>query len=282
MKKFNNLIFGRIVACLIPVALMQGCTEDQQLLFDSKTAVITGYLYAGKNLDSIRITQSNSYAGDGIFRTLDSLVVNISEGKDSYILDFIGNGYYQSKNVVVNSDLNYEISFLWNNAEVYAVTYIPKINPAQISDTLIYRQQISSTGGFNPGSFDQSEGLEISWDNNTGDYYFVQVENVEDSAEYIFSFLQELIEEGDTLRRPFIRSEPEIIDFYAINAFRDLQQFGRHRVVVYRLNPEYAAIYEQSGNSSISITAPPTNVENGLGIFTGISTDTLFFEVRKE
>ncbi|MEM7368673.1 MAG: hypothetical protein AAF587_08705 [Bacteroidota bacterium] len=77
-------------------------------------------------------------------------------------------------------------------------------------------------------------------------------------------------------------SEPEITNLHTIDTRRGLQQFGTHRVIVFRVNAEYAALYESSGTSPVSLSQPPPNVENGLGIFSGISGDTLFFEVIKQ
>lgn len=276
MKSFKlHLIFVVLIAFLL------SCVKESQAYLDSTSAVVSGYLYAGHRIDSILISESNSYSGDGVFRTIDDLEVLINDGGQDYRLDFIGNGYYQSKQIEVISDKEYSISFRWNGADIKASTHIPLANHAQISDSIIYREQITGNGGFGPGSFERPDPIEVSWDNTDGDYYFVLVENMEDSAEYIFTFLEELIEQGDSIRRPSFRSRPEIVDFYGIDSFNDIQQFGRYRVVVYRLNSEYAALYEQLGSSSISISSPPTNVDNGLGIFTGISTDTVYFEVKK-
>jgi hypothetical protein len=46
-------------------------------------------------------------------------------------------------------------------------------------------------------------------------------------------------------------------------------------VILYHLNPEYAALYKFSGNTSLDIKEPVTNFENAMGIFTGINVDTL-------
>jgi len=50
-----------------------------------------------------------------------------------------------------------------------------------------------------------------------------------------------------------------------------------HQIIVYRVNPEYAALYQNSGNSTLSLEEPPTNIENGNGIFTGAME---FLQVR--
>ena len=85
---------------------------------------------------------------------------------------------------------------------------------------------------------------------------------------------------GGQSRRSII-SEPQISSFYAIFPRREFSHYGTHQIIVYRVNPEYAALYERSGNSTLSLEEPPTNIENGLGIFTGASSDTLYLEVVK-
>ena len=109
---------------------------------------------------------------------------------------------------------------------------------------------------------------------------YVVIENIEDNPEFVNDLLAEFQANGNA-RRFFQITEPEISDFYAINALRDLTQFGTYRIIVYRVNPEYAALYETAGTSSISIASPPSNIENGLGIFTGVSSDTVYLEVIK-
>jgi len=54
---------------------------------------------------------------------------------------------------------------------------------------------------------------------------------------------------------------------------------ARDYVILYHLNPEYAALYKFSGNTSLDIKEPVTNIENAMGIFTGISADTLKIHV---
>jgi hypothetical protein len=39
-------------------------------------------------------------------------------------------------------------------------------------------------------------------------------------------------------------------------------------------------LYKFSGNTSLNISEPPTNIKNGFGIFTGINTDTLYVNVE--
>jgi len=62
---------------------------------------------------------------------------------------------------------------------------------------------------------------------------------------------------------------------------QSFQYFGSHNIVLYRVNAEYAALYQSSGTTSQNLSTPPTSITNGLGIFTGINADTLKFTVNK-
>ena len=43
----------------------------------------------------------------------------------------------------------------------------------------------------------------------------------------------------------------------------------------------YAQLYDDNGTSSLNLAKPPTNVVNGLGVFTGINADTLLIQVNE-
>ena len=77
-------------------------------------------------------------------------------------------------------------------------------------------------------------------------------------------------------------SRPFITDAYVIRVFLSVQQYGTHRVKLFRVNPEYADLYENREQDSRNLTEPLTNVENGLGIFTAFSYDAAYFEVVKK
>ena len=124
-------------------------------------------------------------------------------------------------------------------------------------------------------TFTQSDPIELNWNNDEGDYYYVYIKNIEENPEYI----NEMLTTG-AFARPFtFITEPSIMDTYNIDTRRDLTQFGTHEIVIFRVNPEYAAMYATADATSTSIVEPPTNIENGLGIFTGVSSDTLYLEV---
>ena len=77
------------------------------------------------------------------------------------------------------------------------------------------------------------------------------------------------------------RNQPSIEATERINA-RQFEYFGKHRITLYKLLPDYAALYESVSNSSTSLTTAASNVTNGFGIFTGINADTLYLQINKK
>jgi hypothetical protein len=266
--------FIKSITLLSSIALLfLACEKQSTENIESKTTVVEGYLHAGKTIDCLKITQSLSYAtGDSII-TLDDLVVNISDSNNQYALHSIGNGIYQNTALLIENDKSYRLEIERDGAIISADTYIPNKKEAQISVTEVELPKIELNGtiGFPTGSFD---AVDITWDNSEGDYYYVSIRNIESNPE--------IINENDTGQlRSSIISEPQISSFYAIFPRREFSHYGTHEIIVYRVNPEYAALYDSSGNSTLSLEEPPTNIENGFGIFTGASSDTLYLEVIK-
>ncbi|MEL6675776.1 MAG: DUF4249 family protein [Bacteroidota bacterium] len=265
------LIFLLLLPCL-------ACEPTESTLIDTEKAVIEAYLHVDRGVDSLRITKSISYQTDSLALPLEMLDVNLSDGTQTVLLDDFGKGYYGIKDWVIEADKTYVLSFTYADREVMAETYAPAKTPITISEEELYMTKVE---GFNFGANADVEPVEISWENEQGDYYYVVVENLEEDPTYINADLQERLQAGENLPIFELRSEPTITDFYSVDARRQIQQFGTHRVIVFRVNTEYAALYQSAGNTSLSLADPPSNVQNGFGIFTAAHSDTVFFEVRE-
>jgi len=67
------------------------------------------------------------------------------------------------------------------------------------------------------------------------------IQNIEEEPDYVN---ERFAEEGGN-RRPFtFISEPDIIENFDIDNRRNIQQFGTHQIIVFRVNPEYVALYQ--------------------------------------
>ena len=56
---------------------------------------------------------------------------------------------------------------------------------------------------------------------------------------------------------------------------RTMKYYGNYKVILMRVNQEYINMLNNSSTSSQNLTNAPTNVTNGLGIFTAMQADTL-------
>ena len=266
----------KLLACTL--LFCTACTDTSGEFIETETAVVEGFLFAGHPVDSISITQSFSYIQeDSLPITLNDLALSITEQEQSFALFNIGNGIYQNLDFIPEHGKNYVLEFEHKGEVVRAETFLPEKTEIESSATEIELEKIVD---FNFGSLAEIEPIEVTWENEEGDYYYTVVENMEEDPEWVNDLLAEFTNNGEAIR--FLQiTEPEIADFHIIDPRRHLTQFGTYRIIVFRVNPEYAALYENAGTSSITIAQPPSNVENGLGIFTGVSSDTLFLEVKK-
>lgn len=273
MKSIRTFIIS-----ILAISLLEACDQTSIEEIETKTAVIEGYLFAGQTLDSLKISQSFSYSqSESEIVFLEGLDVTLSDGNSQYILTSLGNGIYQNTDVLLETEKSYNLEFTWEGKLVSADTYIPGKREAILSVPEIEVPKIEI--GESNTILREIDPVEITWENNEGDYYYVLVKNLEDDPEYVN---ESSAVNGGGFRPVFI-SEPKITDLHEINVFRDLIQYGTYEVIVSRVNPEYAALYESSGSSTISLEeVTTTNIKNGLGIFTGVSSDTLYLEVIKK
>ncbi len=264
----------------------QSCEQESIEDIKTQTAVVEAYLFADQSIQNIKISQSFSYAQfDTIIQTLDNLDVYISDDNNMYPLFSKGNGLYENSDVKIEDEKNYYLEFTWQSQSIRAETYIPGKKEADITTELIEMEKIEIGAGGFPGGFGGGlslDPIDIKWNNAENDYYYVVIDNIEDDPEYVNDRIAQFEEENGGRRRFSFISEPQIMDVYSLNPQRDLTQFGTYRIIVFRVNPEYAGLYESSGSSTLSLVQPPSNIENGLGLFTGVNSDTLYLEVLKK
>lgn len=267
--------FFKIFFLLINTLIIFSCNQESIEQVETKTTIVEGYLSAGNPVDSLRVTQSYSYGQmEEEIITLNDLSIRITNDNNQYELTSIGNGYYQNTNLIIDAGKSYQLEFERDGEIISAETYVPDYNAVSISTNQVELIKIE-VGVLPTGGITIPDPVELSWNNENGDYYYVVIKNIETDPEYVNDNIAQF--EGQL---QFI-TEPQVSNFYAIRTQRELRQFGTYQIIVFRVNPEYAALYESSGNSTLSLEEPASNIVNGLGIFTGVSSDTLYLEVTK-
>lgn len=267
--------FYKICFLIVNLFLIVSCNQESIEQTETKTTIVEAYLSAGNPVDSLSVAQSYSYGQvEEEIITLNDLNIRITNNNSQFELRPIGNGYYHNTNLIIDAGENYQLEIERGEEIISAETYVPEYNATSISTTQVGLKKIEA-GVFPSGGITIPDPVEVSWNNEDGDYYYVLIKNIETDPEYVNENIAQF--EGQL---QFI-TEPLISDFCAIRTQRELLQFGTYQIIVFRVNPEYAALYESSGSSTLSLEEPPSNIVNGLGIFTGVSSDTLYLEVTR-
>lgn len=260
---------------LLFVACLSSCSEDKEISSDPNPLVVEAYLHVNR---PVKVMVSNLAGVQPV--DVDQLSVSIMSNQGVVILASVGDGIYTSdSNVLVRGDAgDYTLKIATSAGEISSLTVVPT-KPAdfQLSGTEMTIEPIDFSSGF-PFGNPSEESVELSWSNPSDEYYFTFFQNIEDNPELINSALDTI---GGNAPMLFFRGEPIQGNSSTIRSSQ-FQYYGRYHVILFHVNPDYAALYkEQENTSSLNLTSPFTNVVNGLGIFTAIHSDTILFTVKK-
>jgi hypothetical protein len=261
---------------------MMACETDSNLIEGGVKPVVEAYLVAGKPI-AITVKKEIAFTADtsAVQAPILGLNIKVSGDGQTYTLKSSGNGLYESdKTVKLKVGITYSLSFDYNGKPISASTTIPTKPVGFKSDlTSIARTKLDlSSGSSTIRNPDENIDVNLTWTNSASEYHFVVADNIETKPEAIIilpinSNFQEII------RR--FRSQPLQGTETRLRS-QQFQYFGKHNLVLLKVNPDYAALYNNSGTTSQNISTPPTTITNGLGIFTGINADTLAFTVKQK
>ncbi len=249
------------------IVLLGSCEKVNLKTSDNNVAVVEAYIEPGDSL-AVKIKRQITFEeGENNNLFIEGLVVSVQIDGQETVLQYVNDSIYTSMQLTIDAGDEVSLSFEYNNLTITSQSEIPtKPSGFSLSPSSI---EISTEMGPGSGGDDL---IEIEWDNPDADYHMLVVENIEDDPE--------LIREEDDDRPPrSFRNEPTQGESQEIRGM-GFTYYGRHRVVLFKLNPEYAALYEDLNTTSLDLTAPPSNITNGLGIFTGINSDTLYINVN--
>jgi hypothetical protein len=196
-------------------------------------------------------------------------ITDVTAGK-KYTLSNTGEGLYTNNSLTISAGKSYELSIPYNNMQVTASTIAPtKPQNVKLSATQMSIPSRGETGG---GIGEMPDPITLSWSNDDQSFYFVYVKNVES--------VKIPIDSRNPNGKDFFRNQPTSSNTYEINA-RSFQYYGQHRVILYKIQPEYVLFFQENSNSSLSISEIKANVVNGLGIFTAVNSVSIYLYVGK-
>ena len=187
--------FFKIFFLLINSFLIVSCNQENIEQTETKTTIVEGYLYAGNPIDSLKVAQSFSYGQvEEEIITIDNLNITITDDNNQFELTSIGNGLYQNSNLLIEAGKSYQLEFERDGEIISAETYVPENNTTSISTTQVELEQIEA-GVFPTGGFNIPTPVEVSWNNEGGDYYYVLIKNIETNPEYVNENIAQLDEQ---------------------------------------------------------------------------------------
>ena len=269
-----------IIYILLLSFLTYACTDESEEIPFVNTAVVVGYLYAGEPVQHLKVSGLIPFNADSTdeFYINDAEIDIINNGK-SYRLTLSegDSGYYHypGEDLEILVGETYEFRMNYYGEEITAQTTVPQIPEGlAISTSDIYIEPIYEF--YDLRNRDIGD-VNITWENDNGDYYYLLIDNVEDNPSPIdVNGILEGFMGGKNFS--FI-TQPTQLDIYRIRGMT-LQQYGTHRVKLYKVSKEYADLYETSEQDSRNLNEPINNINNGLGIFTSFNSNEIFFEVR--
>jgi len=260
---------------LIVLVLFSGCSKIKEATSSYKAAaVVQGYLYQGQSV-LLQVTEQIPAGSNTIGQTpIDTLHVFIIHNRDTIALTHVDTGYYKSdSNFIIQPGQTYGLLFYFNGSYVTAVTTVPA-TPTNFteSETSMTLTQINLSNGPPSSPPSMPSPLNLTWTNNDQGYYLVVAKNTEVNPTAVYTGV-------DTLHLAF-QTQPSQASGEEVRA-QQFEYYGSTIIILFHVNPEYASLYFASSSSSQNLTSPATNVVNGYGIFTAVSSDTLNFTVIK-
>lgn len=268
MTKIKYYILSLIVISLVMIS----CQKLDLATADADVPVVEAYLNPAAEI-LIHVTHQLVYeSSDTVVNPIEGLIITIQSEDTSLVCLVDSAGYYRAPLKPVEGK-TYTMSFIYNDKVVSATTTIL----AKPSNFATSSTTVTIGMGGEPGSGDPPTPptpITLTWDNYDMSYYMVVTESIDSSPEPIF-------DTAEVVPERIFRSTPERIATQELNP-RSFFYYGSHRIILFHLNADYAQLYDESSTSSLNLAKPPTNVVNGLGIFTGIHADTLYVTVKDD
>ena len=275
MKSFFSIALG--CALLFSACDTVGTEDSDDLL------VVEAFLFAGEPVDDIDLTTTIPLS------TEDAVEIPVTDArvrliKAGVIYELVssesdGSYHYAGGDLLVQTGDLFQLQIEYKGNTITAFTEVPP--PPTGTVMSIERVAIPSIES-NPGALrefirNRDNALSVTWNNPAGDLYFVAVRSPENEfPDYILpEFIRDRFSGFELL------TEPTTTNFFDITLFQ-LEIIGSYSVTVYRINQEYADLYESRAQDSRDLNEPLSNIVGGVGVFSAFNGQTTQFEITRE
>ncbi len=263
--EIRRYFFGVCFAGLMSLGL-GGCKKDNTAA--ASLPVVEAYLYAGHPI-KVKLYQQKSLTDTAKYgAAITGQQLLISDGSQQVQLTELVKGTYTySDSSFLVAGRTYTLTFNYQSRQVLAKTVMP-FKPTHFAtqhDSVHYAH--SSTPSVKIDTLNK-----FTWDNPDSLNHVLVFDNIDDS---FFPVNGGFVRNGAS-NIFSINTERKSVYYVANNSF---PYYGHYQVVLLSVNQEYIDLMKSNalGSNSQNLLNIPTNVNNGLGIFTAMQSDTLKF-----
>ncbi|MBN1997934.1 DUF4249 family protein, partial [candidate division KSB1 bacterium] len=252
-----------ISAGFILFLLFTACTEDSPLAPSQEKLVVQGYLYAGEAVTDIQLTStlplgSEETKAPPVNNAIVSLIKN---GRSFSLVPSAGDsGYYHydGENLSVNAGDEFEIVIEYNNTITTGRTVVPV--PPEGMELSSKTLTIPESFNFGVPPDEETNSITATWNYDAASLFYVVVECIEENPVEV----EQLggMGRGSGEFRRLLVFPPTNNNEFRIQRF-NIYYYGTHRIKVYRVNQEYADLYQSRNQDSRDLNEPLSNIQNG-------------------
>ena len=268
----------------LALLLLSACDSVDSGEFDDPI-VVEAFLFAGEPIDDIHLSSVLPIDSEDTLATpINDANVRLVKGGASYTLISSGTEgfyHYPGDGLTVETGDVFRLEVDYGSTRITAETTVPapptsvsmpvsRITVPNVGDDFFAIRELFQ-------ALNEENTLSVTWDNPDAESYFVALEApANDNPDYL---LPEFIR--DRFGGFRIVTEPTTTNFYDIPIF-SLEVIGAYTTTVYRINQEYADLYENREQDSRDLNEPPTNVDGGLGVFSAFNGQSITFQIVRE
>jgi hypothetical protein len=273
---------NKIIILSLILSLLYSCNPVPEA--ESENYVVEAYVYSGELVTDIKIKKLIPLTQpEGESEIIKTATVTILKNDKSFPLSFNpATGKYRYEGIdleIVPLDvLDLEVDV--NGRISTASTIVPETPVGiRISKTEMVIPEIKGIGDFIGNDPLADAELTVNWSNPDNELFYTVIEF---RSNLLIPILPGQIQEiVDGILEDFaIITAPSTDTTLIVNGAL-LPSYGPYVVKVYKVNQEYADLYESDPQDSRDLTEPPSNIINARGIFSAFASDSIFFEVVK-
>ena len=248
------------------------CKKDGGDVTIADRPVIQSYLTNG-SVVTFKVYQQKGLLDTANYGApISGLTVSFNNGNKTITLEETSTGTYSSTEtdrIIPGNKCSF--SFTYNSETVSGETLVPS-KPVGFTSSSAEQAVPDPSPDSSTTSF---TAVNFTWNNTEKGYYLLVFKNQESTPTRIGS--------GFGRRNAYQDREEYLAQASSFKTQRMTFEFaGYYDVYLYHINEEYNNIINSSSTSSLNLTNPPTNIKNGLGIFTAMGTASVLLHVYKE